>query len=93
MDIDELPDLPDPELVGNLMAVLASVLEAPPNRGTRVAVLYARPGGRGLSGADRAWASALLAAARGHGVPLWPVHVANDEDLLVAPPDDVPDSA
>ena len=93
MDIDELPDLPDPELVGNLMAVLSSVLDAPHNVGTQLAVLYARPGRRGLSGADCAWASALVTAARRHGAPLWLVHVANDEELLVVPPDHVPDTA
>jgi hypothetical protein len=43
--------------------------------------------------ADRAWASAVLGAARRHGVPLWPVHLANDEELLVATPDDLIDSA
>jgi hypothetical protein len=93
MDIEELPDLPDPELVGTLMAVLASLLDAVHPAGTRVAVLYARPGRRGPSRADRAWASAVLEAGRRRGVPLWPVHLANDEELLVATPDDLVDSA
>lgn len=93
IDIDDLPDLPDPELVGNLMGILASVLDRTLPAGARVAVLYARPGRRGVTRADRAWASALLAAARRHDVPLWPVHLANNDEIVVAAPDDLVDSA
>jgi hypothetical protein len=47
------------------------------------AYLYARPGGRGLTAGDLAWARGLSAPGG------WPVHVANDHQLRVVAPDDL----
>lgn len=48
------------------------------------AVLYARPGGTRRTPGDLAWARGLS----GIGGP-WPVHLANDNELRVAAPDDL----
>lgn len=61
--------------------------------GSRLAVLYARPGRGGPSTADRAWAQALTAAAERAQVPMWQVHAANDQELRVMSPDDLVEPA
>ena len=55
----------------------------------RVAVLLSRPGGRTLRPGDRRWGRALLASARALGVPLAPVHLANDEAVVPLTGDDL----
>jgi hypothetical protein len=93
MEIDELPDLPDAASAAALMACCKQVVgEALPPQ-TRLAVLYARPGRRGPSVADRAWAGALTAAADRAGIAMWQVHVANDDALHVIAPDDLVEPA
>jgi hypothetical protein len=47
------------------------------------AYLYARPGRRGLTDGDLAWARGLFTPGG------WPVHVANDHQLQVVAPDDL----
>jgi hypothetical protein len=88
-EIAELPDLPDSELTEALMRICAELLDRDLEPGTRVAVLYARPGGRAVTRADRAWGRSLTDAAQRVGVPIWQVHLANDEQLTVLAPDDL----
>jgi hypothetical protein len=57
--------------------------------GGAVALLYTRPGRRPMNDDDRSWARSLTRAARQVEIPLWPVHFANDEELLVFAPDDL----
>ena len=52
-------------------------------------VLLARPGSAPMSPADRGFARALAAAARCSGVPLEPLHLATDEEVLAFAPDDL----
>jgi hypothetical protein len=92
-EVADLPELPDRELVTGLVQVCAHVLDDDLPTGTRVAILRARPGPRGITSADRAWAAALLAAAEEHFVPMWPVHLANDHELRVLAADDLAEPA
>ncbi len=92
VELTELPDAPDLASCESLMEVCRHLLDETP-QGTRVALLYARPGGGPLSSADRAWGRSLTAAARHRGVPMWPIHFANDESLCVLAPDDLTESA
>lgn len=54
-------------------------------RGESCAFLYARPGPAGLTAGDLAWARALARVSTGG----WPVHLANDDEVRVAAPDDL----
>lgn len=87
---DTPPD--EGELAGFADLVRALVDEFVP--GGRVAFLRTRPGGPGLTPADRAWARALYDVSRLSGVPVEVVHRACDHDLVPVPMDDaLPDSA
>lgn len=92
-EISDLPDLPDPVMLDNLLGICATLLDRTLPMGSRVAFLHARPGGRGITAADRAWGAALLAAADHAFVPVWPVHLANDHELRVLAPDDLAEPA
>lgn len=89
LDITEIPDLPDAVMADALMRFCGQTLEEVMEPGTRVGILYARPGGRSPRTADLAWARFITEAARRHGVPIHPVHVANDEELTVVSPDEL----
>jgi len=89
LDITELPDLPDDDMAEALMRFCSQALEQVAEPGTRVGILYARPGGRSPRTADLAWARFVTEAAGRHGVPIFPVHVANDEELTVVSPDEL----
>jgi hypothetical protein len=85
--IDEVPARPSASECDDLMMMLDHVRDF--FAGGAVALLYTRPGVRPMDDADRTWARRLTAAARAADVPLWPVHFANDEELLVFAPDDL----
>ena len=51
-------------------------------------MLLTRPGRDPMNSDDRSWARGLVAAAVRLGVPMRPVHFANDESLLVFAPDE-----
>jgi hypothetical protein len=53
-------------------------------RGESCAFLYARPGPAGQTERDLAWARGLTRISTG-----WPVHLANDDEVRVAAPDDL----
>ena len=92
-EVSDLSDLPDPLMIHNLLGICATLLDRTLPTGSRVAFLHARPGGRGITAADRAWGAALLAAADDACVPVWPVHLANDHELRVLAPDDLAEPA
>ena len=89
LDIVDLPDLPDQGMADALMRFCSQAIDAVGEPGTRVGILYARPGNHSGRAVDRTWARHLTEAGRRHGVPLFPVHVANDEELVVIPPDEL----
>ena len=88
-EVADLPELPDHELVANLLTMCADLIDQQMPTGTRVAFLYARPGGPAFTNADRRWGAVLLRAADQAFVPTWPVHLANDHRLRVLAPDDL----
>ncbi|MFW0796884.1 hypothetical protein AAFP30_23975 [Gordonia sp. CPCC 205515] len=75
-----LPDEPDPMLTSMLMTRLGEAIDDIP--GVTVACLITRPGSDGLTEADCAWARVLTDLAARHGVPMHPVHRANDLELV-----------
>ncbi len=85
--IDDLPELPDQELLDSLMHILDEVCAD--LGGSSAAVLLSRPGRAGITPAERTWAQQLTDAATAAGVRLWPVHVANDDELATVTPDDL----
>lgn len=89
LDITEIPDVPDGGMADALMSFCSHALDEIAEPGTRVGILYARPGPRSPRTADRAWARFITEAAARHGVPIFPVHVANDEELSVVTPDEL----
>lgn len=89
LDVTDPPDLPDDRVVDALMRFCSEALDHLGEPGMRVAILYARPGGRAPRAADLAWARVVTEGARRHGVPILPVHVANDEEVTVVTPDEL----
>lgn len=85
--VEDVPDIPGDELL-HLLQMCRQVDDE-----CGVALLLSRPGSDGLSASDKAWAAALLSAARTTGVSCWPLHVANDAAVRVVAPDDLADSA
>jgi hypothetical protein len=90
--ITEIPYVPDPEMLGNLMTVCGGLLEEVIPGGS-VAFLRARPGPAGITASDRAWATGLATAARERGVACHPMHVASDQEIRAFAPDDESASA
>lgn len=88
VQITDMPAEPRPGELDPLPAFLGH-LGVDPGSGMRVAFLFSRPGGGVTGRRERAWARALVAAARRAGVPCETVHVANDERLAPVPPDDL----
>ena len=85
--ISDLPYVPDPAMLANLMTVCRGLLdEAIP--GGSVAFLRARPGPQGVTASDRVWATGLADAARERGVACRPVHLANGQEIRAFTPDD-----
>ncbi len=85
--VEDLPRLPDPGLLDPLMSVIGQVC-GELGEGT-AAVLLSRPGGAGITPAGRTWAQQLSDAAAAADVRLWPVHLANDDELVTLSPDDL----
>ncbi|MDY6810613.1 hypothetical protein GIY30_22380 [Gordonia sp. HNM0687] len=75
-----LPAEPDPADADPLLSTLGVVVAE--LGADSVALLISRPGRDGVSDDDLAWARLLVEAARRHGVPLQPVHRANDVELV-----------
>ena len=88
LTVDDLPDGPYDLPVDDLVEVCREILDGPGNGGS-VAMLISRPGRDRWHVGDRAWARYLTAAAHRVGGPVWPVHRANDRELVVAPDDEL----
>jgi hypothetical protein len=84
--IDDVPPRAGVAECDGLMTVLDQL--RPFFEGGAVALLYTRSGRRPMDDDDRSWAGSLTRAARNADIPLWPVHFASDEELLVFAPDD-----
>lgn len=87
--VTDLPLHPTTLLVRNLLDGLAQVIGSSSLAGCSVGFLLSRPGGRSMTGSDRAWARALTTQAIDAGVRLQPTHLATDEELRVFAPDDL----
>jgi hypothetical protein len=89
--IDDIPHLPDDDLVANLLHIAHEVahVDDSDGGGATVAVTLSRPGSARVTPSDRAWAQALLCQAAGTGVSLWPVHLATKGTLRPLTLDDV----
>jgi hypothetical protein len=86
--IEDYPRLPDPEDVRELLARCRAFVDDGAPDGS-LAVLLSRPGRAGITDDDRAWARALIDAGRYARLPLEPLHLATDEDLVALAPDDL----
>jgi len=89
--IDDVPELPDDQLIDNVMRVLAEIIDE--SEATSAAVLLSRPGAGREGANDLVWARTLLAAARRQGVPLRPVHLATADQVQAFAPDDLAHAA
>ena len=83
--IGELPRLP----TGQDEDGLTQILEHFADDDASMVFLLTRPGRRGMSASDLAWARMVRNAARRAGMKVWPVHRANDDELVVCSPDDL----
>jgi len=85
--IDDLEAAVEPTLADHVIDMCIQLIEDAP--GSTVALLLSRPGPGSLDPWERGWARELHAAAERRGVPIWPVHRANDDRLEVVSPDDL----
>jgi hypothetical protein len=90
LQIEDPPPLPDLKVRSNLTDFLAHLVS--PGDGS-VAFLLTRPGRTPITAGERQWAQALGDVVRRAGLPSWPVHRANDLELVAITPDDLAASA
>lgn len=86
LPIDDLPLVPDPEIIDKLVFVMRDVLRDQP--GHTVATLLSRPGRAQLTDSDRAWARAVV-TGYGRELSPWPMHLATRGRVQVFAPDDL----
>jgi hypothetical protein len=79
--IDDVPDDPEPELVGNLCWIIAEVLGDAEPEGS-VVIALTRAGVAQAEGADLRWHEHLLDAAAVHGVRLRMICLATPDGIL-----------
>lgn len=87
LSIDNLPDGPYDLPVEDLVTICREILSGPGGGGS-VAMLITRPGTDDWHVGDRAWGRYLTAAAHRVGGTVWPVHRANDRELVAVPPEE-----
>ena len=91
VQIEDLPRSPDASERDNFAHFVGDLYrELGP---CQLAFLLSRPGRDGLTDGDRGWASLLDGILRREGLPCWPMHRANDRELVVVAPDDLAASA
>jgi hypothetical protein len=78
--IDDVPDLPDPQLVGNVCYIVSQVLSGEEPEGAAIIAL-SRPGGSDLGETDRYWLSALQQGAARHDTPVRMLCLATPEGI------------
>jgi hypothetical protein len=88
VEIEDADEPPTDETMAGFAHLLEHLREELLPEG-RFAFLRSRPGAGGITSDDRAWATALYAAARRAGVPIEVVHRANDVDVLPLPLDEL----
>jgi hypothetical protein len=86
--VERLPELPDLEILRNIMHVSAGVLDSTVLGGS-LALQLSRPGRGQLSEGDRAWARGLTLAAAEIQLALQPIHLATCEQIRRFAPDDL----
>jgi hypothetical protein len=79
--IDDVPDDPDPELVGSLCFIIAEVLGDAEPKGSVVLVLT-RPGAAAPGYADRTWRDRLKDAADEHGARIRMMCLATPDGVV-----------
>jgi hypothetical protein len=85
--IDDVPDRPDPQLVGNTCWIITQVL-ADTEPGGSAVIALTRPGPAKFGAIERHWHSALVDQGRRHGTPLRMLCLAtSDGTRELAPPD------
>lgn len=82
LQVGDLPDGPYDLDADGFVSLCREILDGPGHAGS-VAMLITRPGSDAWHVGDRAWARFLASAARRIGGQLWPVHRANDRELVV----------
>ena len=86
LQIEDLPSLPDLQMRVRLQHVLRHLVQ---DEGGSIAFLLTEPGRSGITSGQRQWAQALAEIVRRLGLRPWPVHRANDEELVVVAPDNL----
>jgi hypothetical protein len=81
LGLDDLPDGPWDLPLDDLVTICRDILDGPGGGGS-VAMLLTRPGRDSWHVGDRAWSRYLTAAAGRVGGRVWPVHRANDRELV-----------
>jgi hypothetical protein len=84
LTIDDLPDGPHGLGADDLATLCREILEGP-GEGGSVALLVTRQGRDPWHVGDRAWARYLTETAGQIGGRVWPVHRANDAELVAVP--------
>ena len=92
LQIEDLPRRPDPGQLSGVVRVCQDVLREQVIGGS-VVFLLTRPGQRGVTPDEAVWARDLHQAVRKAGLPVWPLHRANDDELCAFAPDDLAASA
>jgi len=85
VQLGEAPRVFEHDIADNLMSVVRELS----HDGISVAFLYSRPGPGPCSADDMTWVTGLSHHLRRCGLPLWPVHLANDTDLTTVAPDEL----
>lgn len=88
IEVAESEHLPGPREVANLYDVLRQVVDEDSDELT-VAFLISRPGRDGTRDFDRELSARLLAGSRAAGIPIHPIHVADDVAVRAITPDDL----
>lgn len=86
LQIEDLAPLPSRETRTDLKRFLGHLL---PDRDGTAVFLLTRPGRAPITAGDRRWAQLLMEVVRRAKLPTWPVHCANDVELVVIAPDDL----
>lgn len=86
--VEDLPEMPDIEMLRNIMYVSGRVLASTVVGGS-FALQLSRPGRGDLLETDRAWARGLTFAAAEARISMRPIHLATCDDIRRFAPDDL----
>ena len=91
LQIEDLPLFPDAEQSASFTDFCRDLIDEV--GAGQIAFLLTRPGRAGITEGEQRWGEALQDVLRRAGLPVWPVHRANDHELVVIAPDDLAASA